>query len=320
MRLSVAIPNYNGGEKLKNAVESLERIRIPVEDYEIIVVDNKSTDNSIDLLLALGKRFPNLKVFVNESNIGRIQNWNACLKYCSGKFVMFLFTNDEVNINNNVHEVLDLLDADSDLSIAVSGFVAIEGNKKITRRAYSNHMTRCPSREFIISCLNRRVLPFGVIQSLVYRLEDIRSKNIRFSEENPIVADQIFTFIQAMQRQTILFDPCPQINWVLTSERFHAKASRDDEAIQQDKAIDIVSHELGLRLNQDMLAHYYSIASILRKDDPIWRKLIQLTGILLCKRKFDAIILHAILDKLLHPNKEIHETLIKAILFHIGPK
>ena len=49
--LTIAIPNYNGGENLKRAIISCQNIRIPIQEYEIIVVDNCSTDNSLNIVM-----------------------------------------------------------------------------------------------------------------------------------------------------------------------------------------------------------------------------------------------------------------------------
>ena len=46
-KLTIAIPNYNGGDNLGRSIESCLAIQIPENDYEILVVDNKSTDNSV---------------------------------------------------------------------------------------------------------------------------------------------------------------------------------------------------------------------------------------------------------------------------------
>ena len=60
----VVIPNLNGGEVLVNAVRSLKNQT--VEPY-IMVVDNASTDNSMDLVK---KQFPDVEVVVNSKNLG----------------------------------------------------------------------------------------------------------------------------------------------------------------------------------------------------------------------------------------------------------
>ena len=49
-KLSIVIPNYNGGENLKRSIESCKTIQITEDNYEILIVDNKSTDNSVNIV------------------------------------------------------------------------------------------------------------------------------------------------------------------------------------------------------------------------------------------------------------------------------
>ncbi len=72
-KLTVAIPNYNGGDNLRRSIESCLAIQMPENDYEILVVDNKSTDNSVDIVNEMKKKFTNIRLVENEKNIGRIQ-------------------------------------------------------------------------------------------------------------------------------------------------------------------------------------------------------------------------------------------------------
>ena len=73
-KLTVAIPNYNGGNNLKRAIESCRNIKFTKKNYEILVVDNKSTDNSLQIVDNLKEEFPNLRLIKNETNVGRIKN------------------------------------------------------------------------------------------------------------------------------------------------------------------------------------------------------------------------------------------------------
>ena len=86
-RLTIAIPNFNGGEKLKKAITSCKLIKIPQDEFEILVVDNKSTDNSFEIIGELKKEFPNLRLIENQENVGRIQNWTVCIKNCNSKIL-----------------------------------------------------------------------------------------------------------------------------------------------------------------------------------------------------------------------------------------
>ena len=49
-KLTVAIPNFNGGVNLQRAIESCRSIDLPENDFEILVVDNCSTDDSIKII------------------------------------------------------------------------------------------------------------------------------------------------------------------------------------------------------------------------------------------------------------------------------
>ena len=46
-RLTIAIPNYNGGENLKRAIISCQNIRIPIQEYEINLTASNHLDNEI---------------------------------------------------------------------------------------------------------------------------------------------------------------------------------------------------------------------------------------------------------------------------------
>ena len=104
-KLTVAIPNYNGGDNLERCIESCKTIQIPENDYEILIVDNKSTDNSISIVNEMKKKFTNIRLVENEKNLGRIQNWNVSIEKAHSKYLIFLFSNDLINEKNNIHEL-----------------------------------------------------------------------------------------------------------------------------------------------------------------------------------------------------------------------
>ena len=67
-------------------------------------------------------QFENLVLIENEENVGRIQNWNVCINNAKGKFLIFLFSNDAINEENNIHECIEYLDSDESISIGFSFF------------------------------------------------------------------------------------------------------------------------------------------------------------------------------------------------------
>ena len=258
-RLTIAIPNYNGGKNLQRAIESCKKIKIPLEDYEILIADNCSTDNSIDIINELNNEFSNLTLIENKENVGRIQNWNVCLENAKGKFLIFLFSNDIINDQNNIHEILEILDKDEKISIGFSSLLKKEIDNSYIKKSFSDKIIECSSKLFAQECLNRGLLPFGPIQSIIYRMDDISKDQNNFLASMPINADEIFTYKEACKREKILFNPNPQITWDLTQDRFHGQMKIEDEFKEHSETMKVIIKEIGLEVDYGLVTTYRAI-------------------------------------------------------------
>ena len=148
-KLTVAIPNYNGGNNLKRAIESCRNIKSSKKNYEILVVDNKSTDNSLQIVDDLKKEFPNLRLIKNQTNVGRIKNWNVCIDNSQGDFLVYLFTNDMISENNNINQIIEILDSDSSISLCLSSFLKKEKEREYIKKKFFEKIVSCPSDKFV---------------------------------------------------------------------------------------------------------------------------------------------------------------------------
>ena len=261
-KLSIVIPNYNGGENLKRSIESCKTIQITEDNYEILVVDNKSTDNSVNIVNEMKKKFTNIRIIENEKNLGRIQNWNMSIEKANGNYLIFLFANDLINEKNNIHQVLQNLDSDKTISICISALLKREKSKEYVKKAYFDNIVKCSAKKFASNCLNRGLLPFGPIQSIIYRLDNIKSNKNKFLEEFPINADEIFSFEETCKRENIIFNPTPQITWDLTQNRFHGKMNVEDELKEHSETIEIIKNKTNLDVNYALMSTYRAISLI----------------------------------------------------------
>ena len=258
-KLTIAIPNYNGGKNLQRSIQSCQRIQIPENDYEILIVDNKSTDNSIEIINEMKKKFANVCLIQNENNLGRIQNWNICIEKAHSEYLIFLFANDLINEKNNIHESLQNLDSAQTISICISAILKKEKSKQYMKKAYFNKIMKCSSKRYTSNCLDRGLLPFGPIQSIIYRLDDIKNNKNKFLEEFPINADEIFSYEEACKRENIIFNPNPQITWDLTQGRFHGKIMIEDEFKEHTDTIEIIKNKTNLDVNYGLISTYRAI-------------------------------------------------------------
>ena len=258
-RLTIAIPNYNGGENLQRAIESCQRINLPLDEFEILVVDNCSTDNSMVIVSELKNKFSNLKCIQNNENVGRIQNWNLCIDNAKGKFLIFLFSNDLINETNNIDECIKILDKNEKISIGFSSLLKKDVDRVYIKKSFSEKIIECRSKCFSRECLTRGLLPFGPIQSIIYRIEDIKKDKNKFRLDMPINADEIFTYAEASKRELIIFNPNPQIIWDLTQTRFHGKMKAEDEYKEHSETVKVISGMIGIDINYGLISTYRAI-------------------------------------------------------------
>src|SRR6185369_1809748 len=91
-KVSICIPTYNYGQFIADTIESV--LAQSYVDYELIVVDNCSSDNTRDIVSAYMAKDRRIRYYCNESNLGMVGNWNRCLQYARGDYVKILCADD----------------------------------------------------------------------------------------------------------------------------------------------------------------------------------------------------------------------------------
>ena len=95
-RLSVCIPTFNHAHFLTDAIESV--LSQTYTDFELIVVDNFSTDGTRELVEGFASRDARVRYFCNECNVGPQENLNRCLQHASGEYVKLLCADDLLEV------------------------------------------------------------------------------------------------------------------------------------------------------------------------------------------------------------------------------
>ncbi|HKY23362.1 MAG TPA: glycosyltransferase family 2 protein [Vicinamibacterales bacterium] len=93
--LSIVIVNYNGGRLLEQCLQALQA-HPPSCSYEVVIVDNGSTDGSPDRVEA---QYPSARLVRSVSNVGLARAFNIALKLASGRFVLSLDSDTRVTPN-----------------------------------------------------------------------------------------------------------------------------------------------------------------------------------------------------------------------------
>lgn len=133
-KVSIITPNYNCGRFVAEAIKCVQQQTY--QYWEMIIVDDCSTDNSVEIIKEFAATDSRIKFIQNEKNSGAAVSRNRALQVAKGKWIAFLDSDDlwspnklerqlEFMIKNeyafSYHEYTEIDEAGKDLGIYVSG-------------------------------------------------------------------------------------------------------------------------------------------------------------------------------------------------------
>lgn len=185
-KVSILIANYNNGKYLMDAIESVRRQTYG--DWEIVIVDDCSTDNSSDIYRNL-ENDDRIRIFHNERNMGCGYTKHQCAVYAQGEICGFLDP-DDVLAENAIETMVaehgrhpdagminsTCFNTDEHLnviSVSLYGCPIPEGQSFLTYRKGVSHFVTFPKKcyektEGIDTCMLR-----AVDHDLYYKLEEV---------------------------------------------------------------------------------------------------------------------------------------------------
>jgi len=92
--LSVIMPNYNHAHHLHESLEAI--LSQSYRPMEIIVIDDASTDNSVEVIKSFAKKEPILRLIRNEHNMGVLHNIKSAQELASGTFIYGAAADDRI--------------------------------------------------------------------------------------------------------------------------------------------------------------------------------------------------------------------------------
>lgn len=187
--VSVIIPCYNAAPYIEETINSV--LDQSYEHVEIIVVNDGSTDNSLELI----KKYTiNAKLIcIDKKNGGVSSARNEGLKRACGKYIALLDA-DDVWLKDNLERKIEKLETNADMWFVYSDM--IEFHEDGSSRTISGYGTN----EFKEAYLKQEALPVpGVCSNIVFRGSVVREKHLFFDENLSTAADQDFMIFLSMQ-------------------------------------------------------------------------------------------------------------------------
>lgn len=125
MRFSFVTCTYNREKKLSNTLQSLVEQQFEANDFEIIVINNNSTDDTENVCRTLIEEYPNLHIsYYNEMNQGLSFALNRGIKEAQGEFLIYV-DDDETIDREHLSRLSEHLKSYPNIQLAASPVVPV---------------------------------------------------------------------------------------------------------------------------------------------------------------------------------------------------
>ena len=237
-RFSIVSAVYNVGRYLGEFIDSVDRQTFPSEAFEVIVVDDGSTDDSRSLLEAWRERRPDLVTVISQENGGQARARNAGLELARGEWVTFTDPDDVIE-PDYLAEVAAFLDRRPDAALVATNRLML---MEETGELLDTHPLRKHFHSTRMVDLDTEPEYFhGSAPAAFYRREVLEDSGLRFDPEvRPNFEDGHFSC------RYLLDAPRPLVGFV-TGARYHYRKREDATSTLQNSLGDVDRYTKVLR-------------------------------------------------------------------------
>ena len=177
MKVSVIVPVYNVYDYLEKCLDSLANQTL--KEMEVIIVNDGTPDNSMQMVESFRKVIPQLKI-INQENQGLSGARNTGLKNAKGRYVWFVDSDDTITSNafNSILEVISISHPDI-IGFSVNKIYENSGETNIEPCLFK-HANRSFLNEELSGVLLHDKIHNGMVQRYVFSRLFIQDNNLEF--------------------------------------------------------------------------------------------------------------------------------------------
>lgn len=139
-KVSVIMGVYNCEKTLKESIDSI--IKQTYTDWELIICDDKSSDNSYDLCLKYANDYSSkIKLLKNDKNMRLSYTLNKCIQVATGEYIARMDA-DDIALPNRLFVQVDYLDRHKDVAWVGSAVNLVDDNGKWGTRYQKENPTK----------------------------------------------------------------------------------------------------------------------------------------------------------------------------------
>lgn len=125
MKISIIMGVYNCEDTLPEAIDSI--IQQTYKDWELIICDDGSKDNTLSIAKEYEKQYENIHVYKNEKNLGLNKTLNKCLSYAKGEYIARM-DGDDISLPTRLEKEINFLINNPEYSIVSTPMIYFDEN------------------------------------------------------------------------------------------------------------------------------------------------------------------------------------------------
>jgi glycosyltransferase involved in cell wall biosynthesis len=217
-KVSVIIPVYNGAATIGRALASV--FAQTFVDYEVVVVNDGSTDDTASVLAGYGDR---IRV-VTQANRGLPAARNSGIRASSGEYVAFIDDDDEW-LPQMLEQCAAVLDQDPDCGLVYAGAVKVDlAGRQMPDQSSENEDIESPTMEQMLA------RPWVVVPSRVMVRRAILDRCGGFDERCAVACEDVLFLLRA--RECGYFRRIPELLVRKTTRPLYPKALKREQACE----------------------------------------------------------------------------------------
>lgn len=174
--LSIIIPVYNVENYIRTALESVFKQDVPIDDYEVIIVNDGTRDNSMLIVNEFCQKYNNIKI-VNQKNQGLSVARNSGLTAAIGDYIWFVDSDDTI-IENCLSFIFEKVKANPETDVFISRLVIV--NEKTGLEKYEVFGPKVNSFSTGPEYLSNKRAPYGAVQRFIFKRSFLIKKQLTF--------------------------------------------------------------------------------------------------------------------------------------------
>lgn len=128
--VSILLSNYNHAQYLPESLEAI--CSQTLSPMEVVIIDDGLTDNSVSVIQEFQKRFPYIKLFINEQNKGLMFSISLALNEAKGDYIVWAASDDKL-LPNFIEENVNVLTKYPEAGLSFSQLAVFDDITKIER-------------------------------------------------------------------------------------------------------------------------------------------------------------------------------------------